>query len=149
MPDEETRRRMPQTYSRLLNGGDVEGVVDLFTEDVVFEDPVGRPPLLGREALRNHLFWAVEGRVHEEPGRPVTSMDGRFVVTPATVRLFAPEEMVFHIVAVTELDEEGRGTHVRAFWGLTDMTMKPPTRKAEPEPAVAAGSAAPTEAAGE
>jgi steroid delta-isomerase len=126
MPDEDTRRAMPREYSQRLNSGDVDGVVDLFTEDVIFEDPVGRPPLVGREALRTHLHWAVQGQCREEPGRPVTSMDERFVVTPATVTLYAPEEMIFHMVAVTELDEEGRGTHVRAFWGLTDMSMKPP-----------------------
>lgn len=147
MPDEASRRQMPHEYSRLLNGGDVEGVVNLFVEDVIFEDPVGRPPLLGHEALRNHLFWAVEGRVYEEPGRPVTSMDGRFVVTPALVRLYAPEEMVFRIVAVTELDENGRGTHVRAFWGLTDMTMKPAPKDTEAVPA--ARSAVPAEARAE
>jgi steroid delta-isomerase len=124
---------MPQTYSRLLNEGDVEGVLDLFTDDIVFEDPVGRTPLHGKDGLREHLFWAVEAKVHELPGRPVTSMDGRFVVTPAEVRLYAPEEMYFRIIAVTELDEDGLGTHVRAFWGLTDMTMKPRARDARPE----------------
>lgn len=133
MPDEESRRRMPEEYARRLNSGDVEGVLDLFTDDVVFEDPVGRPPLLGKEALRTHLYWAVEARVHEVPGTPVTSMDDRYVVTPVTVRLWAPEEMVFHIVSVVDLDEDGRGRHVRAFWGLTDMTMRPPSPDAPDE----------------
>jgi steroid Delta-isomerase len=128
MPDEATRRQMPQEYARRLNHGDVEGVVELFTEDIIFEDPVGRPPLVGRDALRTHLHWAVEGGVREAPGCPVTSMDDRYVVTPATVTLYAPEEMVFRMVAVTELDEDGRGQHVWAFWGLTDMTMKPLAR---------------------
>lgn len=143
MLDEAICRRMPPNYSRLLNEGDVDGVVDLFTEDIVFEDPVGRTTLHGREALRNHLRWAVSAKVYEEPGRPVTSMDNRFVVTPATVKLYAPDEMHFRIIAITELDENGVGTHVRAFWGLTDMTMKPATKDSGP---AATDIAAPAEA---
>lgn len=124
MPDEAARRKMPYEYARLLNSGDVEGVVGLFTEDVVFEDPVGRPPLLGREALRTHLTWAVEGKVHEVPARCVTSMDERYVVTHVTVTINVPEETFFRIMAIVEVNEEGLGTHVQAFWGLTDMTAK-------------------------
>lgn len=133
MLDEAICRQMPPNYSRLLNEGDVEGVVNLFTEDIVFEDPVGRTTLHGREALRNHLQWAVKAKVYEEPGRPVTSIDNRFVVTPATVKLYAPDEMLFRIIAITELDENGVGTHVRAFWGLTDMSMNPSARDAGAE----------------
>lgn len=123
MPDEAFRKAMVQEYARLLNEGDVEGALDLFTDDVVFEDPVGRPPTVGREALREHLTMAVQGQVHETPGESVTSMCGRFVVTPSTVVLRTPTPMSFHIIGIVEFNEEGLGRHVRAFWGMTDMTV--------------------------
>jgi len=123
MPDEAFRKAMVREYARCLNEGDVEGALNLFTDDVVFEDPVGREPTVGREALRRHLVLSVENQVHETPGEPVTSMCGRFVVTQSTVVLRTPAVMTFHIIGIVEFNEEGLGHHVRAFWGMTDMTV--------------------------
>ncbi|MFG2007401.1 nuclear transport factor 2 family protein [Spirillospora sp. NPDC048911] len=123
MPDEAFRKAMVAEYARLLNEGDVEGALDLFTDDVVFEDPVGREPTVGKEALRRHLVLSVENHVHETPGEPVTSMCDRFVVTHSRVVLRTPAVMSFHIIGIVEFNDEGLGHHVRAFWGMTDMTV--------------------------
>lgn len=123
MPEETFRKAMALEYARLLNEGDVEGALGLFTDDVVFEDPVGRPPTVGKEALRKHLIMSVENHVHEMPGESVTSMCGRFVVTPTKVVLRTPTVMSFHIIGIVEFNEEGLGRHVRAFWGMTDMAV--------------------------
>jgi ketosteroid isomerase-like protein len=132
-PGELVLRQMPDTYTRMVNEGNVEGVLDLFTDDVVFEDPVGRTMLRGREAVRQHLVFATQAKAHEVPGRPVTSMDGRFVVGPADVRVHAPEEMYFRLITISELNEAGLGVHLRAFWGLTDMTMGLPAGDSGPK----------------
>jgi steroid delta-isomerase len=127
MPSEAARKKMALEYAQRLNDGDIDGVLELFADDVVFEDPVGQPPLVGKEALRRHLVLAVDSKVHETPGAPVTSMDDRFVVTPTTVVVHAPTPMTFHIIGLVELGEDGLGHHVRAFWGMTDMSLgKPP-----------------------
>jgi steroid delta-isomerase len=134
VPDEAFRKAMVQEYARRLNEGDVEGALDLFTDDVVFEDPVGRPPTVGREALRRHLVLSVENHVQETPGESVTSMCGRFVVTPARVVLRTPAVMSLHIIGIVEFNDEGLGCHVRAFWGMTDMTVgkaRPPADAAQ------------------
>jgi steroid delta-isomerase len=123
MPDEATRKAMALEYARRLNNGDVDGVLELFGDDIVFEDPVGRPALVGKDALRRHLELAVQCRVHETPGSPLTSMDDRYVVTPTKVTVFAPNKMTFNIVGIVEVGEDGLGHHVQAFWGVTDMTM--------------------------
>lgn len=137
MPDEADRKSMALEYARRLNEGDVESVLDLFTDDVIFEDPVGRPPVVGREGLRRHLLLAVGAQVHETPGESVTSMCGRFVVTPTKVVVRNPTVMTFNIIGVVEVNEEGLGTHVRAYWGMTDMTVggKPSAEAAEPQTA--------------
>jgi steroid delta-isomerase len=123
MPDEAYRKTMALEYARRLNAGDVESVLDLFTDDVVFEDPVGQPPVVGRDGLRAHLRLAVGAQVHETPGEPVTSMCDRFVVTPTTVVVRNPTVMTFNIIGVVEVNEEGLGTRVWAYWGMTDMTV--------------------------
>lgn len=123
MPDEAFRKAMALEYARCLNEGDVEGALALFTDDVVFEDPVGRPPTVGKEALRRHLAMSVENQVYESPQESVTSMCDRFVVTRTTVVLRTPAVMNFHIIGIVEFNDEGLGHHVRAFWGMTDMSV--------------------------
>jgi steroid delta-isomerase len=127
MPSEAARKRMAVEYAQRLNDGDVEGALELFADDVVFEDPVGKPPLVGKAALRRHFELAVECEVHETPGPPVTSMDDRYVITPTRVVVHAPTTMTFNIVGIVEVDENGLGRHVRAFWGMTDMHLGSPS----------------------
>lgn len=123
MPDEAFRKATAKQYAQRLNEGDVEGTLALFTDDVIFEDPVGRPPTVGKDALRKHLTMSVENQVYETPEVSVTSMCDRFVVTSSKVVLRTPTVMSFRIIGIVEFNEEGLGTHVRAFWGMTDITV--------------------------
>lgn len=145
MPDEATRKKMAYDYAERINAGDIEGVLALFTDDVVFADPVGRPPMVGKDDLRRHLELAVSCGTHEVPDPPMTSMDDRFVVTPTTVTVQRPRPMTFRIVGVVELDENGLGRRVEAFWGVTDVTMDDPlTPPADEGSHAPAGPAGPT-----
>ncbi|MCQ6252286.1 nuclear transport factor 2 family protein [Streptomyces solisilvae] len=123
MADEATLKRMALEYARRMNTGDVEAVLDLFSDDIVFEDPVGAPPLIGKDALRQHIAWSIECQVHETPGRPVTSMDGRRVAVPTTVTVYAPAKLTFSIIGVIELGDDGLVHHAQAFWGITDTKV--------------------------
>lgn len=123
MPDEAARKAMALEYVGRINSGDVDGVLALFGDDIVFEDPVGKPPIVGKDAVRKHIEFAVKCRVREIPGTPVTSMDGRYVVTPTKVTVFAPIKINFNIIGVLEVGEDGLGHRLRAFWGETDMTI--------------------------
>ncbi|MGW3571411.1 nuclear transport factor 2 family protein [Streptomyces sp. NPDC000941] len=138
-PGEVALRQMTRNYTDLLNDGEVDRVAELFTEDVVFEDPVGRTTLHGRQALREHLHWAAHAGVREVPSRSVTAMEGPLVVTATDVRLHLPQEMSSCIISISEMNEDGLGVHVRAYWGLTDVTMgvlpaRDTTPEATPEP---------------
>lgn len=133
-------RELPAKYLGRLSQGDVEGTVELFSEDVVFEDPVGGMMLRGKDALREHVFRGSAGKVHEVLGRPVTSMDGRFVVIRGDARVVVPAEMRMRMITVCEIDEDGLGTHIRGFWGLTDLTME--LADAGPAPARTTGTPA-------
>lgn len=123
VPDETARKAMAREYIGRINAGDVDGVLELFSDDVVFEDPVGKSPIVGKDALRQHIDFAVKCRVREVQGTAVTSMDGRYVVTPTKVTVFAPTKINFNIIGVLEVGEDGLGHRLRAFWGETDMTI--------------------------
>ncbi|MFH8371799.1 nuclear transport factor 2 family protein [Streptomyces sp. NPDC018031] len=122
-PAEAALRQLPYTYARRLEAGDVAGTVALFSDDVVFEDPVGRMKLRGKEALSSHVAHGSAGKVNEILGRPVSSMDGRFVVIRGDARIFVPEKMRMRMITICELDEEGLGVHIQGFWGITDTTF--------------------------
>ncbi|NGO72159.1 nuclear transport factor 2 family protein [Streptomyces boncukensis] len=123
MPDEETRKRLTREYARRISEGDIEGVIGMFADDIVFEDPVGAPPLRGKEQLRRRIAEAVACQVHETPGRAVTSMDERYVVVPSTVVVHVPTKLTFHVIGIMEIGEDGLSRHVRAFWGISDTQV--------------------------
>ncbi|MFJ2264620.1 nuclear transport factor 2 family protein [Streptomyces sp. NPDC087844] len=123
MPDEATRKNLALEYARRMNDRDVDKVLELFSDDVRFEDPVGTPALEGKEDLRRRIAWSMKCDVHEEPGRPVTSMDGRWVVVPTTVTVYIPTKLSFRIIGVMEVGEDGLSHHVQAFWGVTDTQV--------------------------
>ncbi|MEO5876947.1 MAG: nuclear transport factor 2 family protein [Streptosporangiaceae bacterium] len=120
MPDEATLKGMALEYARRMNDGDVDRVLELFADDIVFEDPVGTPPIIGKEDLRRRIAWSMECNVHEVPGRPATSIDGRWVVVPSTVTVYLPTKLTFHIIGVMEVGDDGLTRHVQAYWGMTD-----------------------------
>jgi steroid delta-isomerase len=121
--DEATRKKKTLEYARLMNAGDVEGILDMFSDDVVFEDPVGAVPIRGKDRLREHIAWSITCNAHETPGRAVTSMDGRWVVVPTTVEVRIPTKITFDIVSVVEIGDDGLTRHVRAFWGLLNTKV--------------------------
>lgn len=110
-------------YARLMNAGDVDGILAMFTDDVVFEDPVGGEPVRGLDQLRAHIAWSVACNAHETPGRVVSSVDGRWVAVPSTVVVRVPTKITFTIVGVMERADGGLTRHVRAFWGLANTKV--------------------------
>lgn len=133
-PRDAALRRLPQIYLRTLEDGEVDKTVALFTDDVVFEDPVGSKTLVGREVLREHVTPGSEGKVQEALGRPVSSMDGRFVVIRGDARLLVPVKLRMRMITLCELNEEGLGVHIQAFWGVTDVTLGLPEDPDPPYP---------------
>jgi steroid delta-isomerase len=101
----------------------VDGVLEMFSDDVIFEDPVGVEPIRGKDQLREHIAWSIACNVHETPGRAVTSMDARWVVVPTTVVVRIPEKITFDIIGVVEIGDDGVAGHVQAFWGLSNTKV--------------------------
>ncbi|HZN19892.1 MAG TPA: nuclear transport factor 2 family protein [Micromonosporaceae bacterium] len=143
MVDEGTRLQLALEYCRRMNAGDVEGVLRLFADGVRYEDPVGSPPVLGREALRSHLAAVIAARVHEVPGTPVAAQDGQHVVVPVTATLdylplgpalaaagmFPPPadpataRLRFRLVSLIRVGPDQLMDNVQVFWGRTDVTV--------------------------
>lgn len=123
VPDELTRKRILLEYHSRMNAGDVDAVLSLFADDIVFEDPVGIAPIVGRQAVRRHIAWSIGLQAWERPGTPVATMDDRRVAAPVTVTVRLPAPLTFRIVGVIEIGEDQLIHKAQAFWGVTDTTV--------------------------
>ncbi|MBA0052492.1 hypothetical protein E0L36_16705 [Streptomyces sp. AJS327] len=128
MVDEEKRKAIALEYCRLMNSGDLEGVLALFTPDVRFQDPVGTPALLGRDALRTHLSQAIAGRIQETPGTPTASLDGESVALPLSGTMDVPgssdgTRFAFNMISLLRVNSAGLIYETRVIAGQTDFTV--------------------------
>ncbi len=134
MADDATRKALALEYCRLLNAGDLEGVLALFDPAVRFEDPAGTPPRVGKEAVRQYLSGVIDAGIEEVPGEPRTSMEGQMVVLPVSGEMDAPPElnapagsrMRFRMVSLIRVGASGLVTEVRVLVGRTDCHVLPP-----------------------
>jgi steroid Delta-isomerase len=128
-----------------MNAGDLNGVMQLFSEDIRYEDPVGSAPVIGRTALRAHLAATIAARVSEAPGTPVTAQDGRHVAIPvvatmdylplgpalAAAGLVSPPadpataRLRFSLLSLIAVAPNRLLHEVRVFWGRTDLSVVP------------------------
>ncbi|UED87441.1 nuclear transport factor 2 family protein [Streptomyces profundus] len=131
MADDATRKALALEYCRLLNAGDLEGVLALFDPRVTFEDPVGTPPRAGKEAVREYLAGVIDAGITEVPSEPRTSMEGQMVVLPVAGEMDAPPEvnappgarMRFRMVSLIRVGSAGLVTEVRVLVGRTDCQI--------------------------
>lgn len=122
-PGDEAHKRLALHYHERMNAGDVDGVMALFGDDIRFEDPVGVAPIVGTEAVRQHIVWSIAFGVHEAPGRPVMALDGQHVVLPVVVTLGKPARLTFRIIGVTRIGDDGLIHLAQGFWGMSDTRL--------------------------
>jgi steroid delta-isomerase len=140
---ERDRKELALEHSRRVNAGDVDAILELYGDDVVFEDPVGWEPRSGREALRAHFEQAVAAGLREVAGEPVAAQDGAHTLIPVTtVMAYLPLGPVFagrgwlvppddpagkklrrdHMLLL-RVDEAGLIRQAQAFWGKSDLEV--------------------------
>jgi steroid delta-isomerase len=97
---------------------DADRWVNVFAPDAVTNDPVGTPPIKGREAIRGfitHIFGSfkevglTEREVYACGNSAAVKWTGK-AVTPAG------KEVLFEGVDVIDCNDEGKIVLVRAFW---------------------------------
>jgi steroid delta-isomerase len=141
--DEVVRKELAMEHCRRMNTGNVGHMLELYTEDVRFTDPVGAPPMIGREALRTHFTRAMEAGTVDIPGIPVAAQDGRHAVLPVTVMMqYLPlgpvlaslgyltpppdplrRQIRFNITGVFHVNDDHLIDAAWVYWGKTDLAV--------------------------
>lgn len=116
-PDPDHIRSVFERYVALMTKGDTDGIVALYAEDAVVEDPVGNPPHEGREAIR--AFYAKSGAIpmELEGSVRIAGREGAcaMIARPGggDVRIETLDTMAF--------GDDGLVVHMRAYWGPTNI----------------------------
>ncbi len=120
-------RHAVEQHAARWNARDREGWLALYRDDVMFEDPVGKAPKLGRAAAEGS--WDNSLR----PGREWTLVPERIVtggneavVLMRNEGLVNGVEEVVNSVEVWKVDDAGLVIHIRAFFDQpTDIELDP------------------------
>ncbi|MFI1568024.1 nuclear transport factor 2 family protein [Streptomyces sp. NPDC020490] len=146
MLDEAARKELALEHCRRMTSGDVDRMLELYTKDVRFEDPVGSPPMIGHEELRVHFQRAAQARTVDVAGVPVAAQDGLHVAIPVSVYMnYLPlgpaltkhgyldkpadpfrKRIKFSLTSVFRAGSHGLIEAVWVYWGKSDLSLLDP-----------------------
>lgn len=122
MVDANWIRRCMSDYVAMVDSGDIEGILALYAEDALVEDPVGSPPLVGIEAIAGFYRDGLgRANARAELTGPVR-VAGRSGAMPFRVDLdWGGRPCSIQVIDVMEFDEQGRIRSMKAYWGEGDL----------------------------
>ncbi len=125
MTDANHIRQVYERYPEMVTKGDVEGIVELYSDDATIEDPIGSELHRGRDAIRA-FYEAAAGTITMKCTGPVR-VAGNEAATPLVV-LIGPEgqQQALDIISAMVFDEKGKITSMRAFWSMDAMRPATP-----------------------
>ena len=125
MADANHIRQIYDRYPEMVTKGDVEGIVELYSDDATIEDPIGSELHSGRDAIRA-FYEAAAGTVTMKRTGPVR-VAGNEAATPLRV-LIGPEgqQQALDIISAMVFDEKGKITSMRAFWSMDALRPATP-----------------------
>lgn len=125
MASEEQMKAAMQEYIDAFNRVDLDGIVALYADDAVVEDPVGSKPREGREAIRAFYKTAIESGARLKLAAPIRASHGNAAAMAFDVELKMPQgQAVIHVIDVMRFNDEGKFVSMNAFWGRSDMEAR-------------------------
>jgi steroid Delta-isomerase len=140
---ERDRKELALEHCRRVNAGDVDAILELYADDVVFADPVGWDRHTGRDALRAHFEEAIAAGLQEVPSDPTAGQDGAHTFISITAVMdYLPLGPVFaergwlvppadptgkrirrRSMLLLQVDETGLIREAQSFWGKSDIEV--------------------------
>jgi steroid delta-isomerase len=117
MNDQE-KQQFVSDYLDALNKGDVERIVTLYDENGSCEDPVGRPAVVGTEAIRTFYQKAIQQGVSAE-STGAARCAGSAVAAPYLVMV---GNMRIELITVFEFNDKEKITSMKAYWGPENIS---------------------------
>jgi len=126
-----------ESYIRLFNEQDAQGIADLYSDDATVTDPMGTPPKEGKEAILAFYTLAVKNGAKLKLNGPVRIAGNNaafpFVCTvggmthvdaDVAVEVKLPKGgMTIDIIDTFEFNADGKVTEMKAYWGPANITQ--------------------------
>ncbi|WP_366520669.1 steroid Delta-isomerase [Pseudomonas citronellolis] len=127
MMDAQLIRRRMARYVELVDAGDIDGILALYADDAVVEDPVGSPPLQGLQAIaRFYREGLGRAEASAQLTGPVRVTGNGCGAMPFRVDLnWKGEPCSIHVIDVMEFDAQGRIRSMKAYWGEMNLERRP------------------------
>ncbi|CAH0992388.1 Steroid Delta-isomerase [Sinobacterium norvegicum] len=110
----------PAAYMAALKARDLDAIVALYADDAVVEDPIGTPPHVGIEAIREFYKGAVGMPIEPELQGPVRIAGDEVAFA---FRIGMPDVgMTIDIIDTFKFNDAGKIVLMRAFWGPENIT---------------------------
>ena len=111
-----------QDYVDAFNTNDLERLMALFADEAKVEDPVGKPPKIGRQEIEDFYRESMSGEAQLELlAAPRGSFGNAASITFAVHAETDGRSMRIDVTDVMTFDENGKIVTMRAFWGPDDM----------------------------
>jgi len=124
MPTPEEMRSAIEAYIRMMCDSDVDGILDLYSDDGTAEDPVGGTIQGGKDELRKFYAGTAPSLQVEITG-PIR-VSGHEAAVPMLAELTMNDNKLYlDVIDVMVFDDAGKITSMRAFWNPAEMR---PTR---------------------
>jgi steroid delta-isomerase len=122
----ETISKAIKAYFAALRAMDVEAWVATFAPDGVSYDPVGAPPNVGHDALREFLtaILAAFDKVGLTEDHVFIAGDGAAVKWTGRGKGKNGREVRFEGIDIFEFNDQGLIQTVRAYWNPTEVMMQ-------------------------
>lgn len=125
MPSEQAMKAALQAYIDCFNAGDADGLIALYADDAVVEDPVGGAVYEGKEAIAEFYRYAVSTGAKLSLQAPIRASHGNAAAMAFTVDVvYEGKPARIHVIDVMTFDSAGKFSSMRAYWGKTDLEAR-------------------------
>ncbi len=110
-------------YVELVDAGDIDGILALYSEVATVEDPVGQPPIQGLADIE-HFYRQGLGvsKVSATLTGPVRATLNGCGAMPFRVDMqWAGQPCSLHVIDVMEFDDTGKIRSMKAYWSEANI----------------------------
>lgn len=114
-------------YVELVDAGDIDGILALYAEDAVVEDPVGKPAHIGIAAVARFYHEGL-GRLDASArldGAIRASHNGCGAVPFRVDLLWGDQPCSIEVIDVMEFNAQGLIRSMKAYWGELNVIARP------------------------
>lgn len=109
------------TYVDAFDQGDAERAVAIFADDATVEDPIGSPPYVGTDAIRNFYTVAMSTGAKLTLTGPI-GVAATHAAFPMRIRLnWDGRPMTIDVIDTFAFDASGKVSRMQAYFGPTNM----------------------------